>query len=46
MILGLILHYVYIPINYSVILFIIHVKIIIFNRNMELNLRHTCHHKV
>jgi hypothetical protein len=31
--------------NYTVILFIIHVKIIIFNWNMELNLRNTCHHK-
>jgi hypothetical protein len=24
----------------------VHVKIIIFNWNMELNLRNTCHHKV
>jgi hypothetical protein len=31
--------------NYIVILFIIHVKIIIFNWNIELNLRNTCHHK-
>jgi hypothetical protein len=31
--------------NYSVILFIVHVKIIIFNWNMEVNLRNTCHHK-
>jgi hypothetical protein len=31
--------------NYSVILFIFHVKIITFNWNMELNLRNTCHHK-
>jgi hypothetical protein len=28
--------------NYSVILFIVHVKIIIFNWNIELNLRNTC----
>jgi hypothetical protein len=31
--------------NYIVILFIVHVKIIIFNWNMELNLRNTFHHK-
>jgi hypothetical protein len=31
--------------NYFVILFIVHVKIIIFNWNMELNMRNTCHHK-
>jgi hypothetical protein len=31
--------------NYSVILFIVRVKIIIFIWNMELNLRNTCHHK-
>jgi hypothetical protein len=31
--------------NYTVILFIIHVKIIIFNWNVELNLRNMCHHK-
>jgi hypothetical protein len=31
--------------NYTVISFIIHGKIIIFNWNMELNLRNTCHHK-
>jgi hypothetical protein len=31
--------------NYTVILFIVHVKIIIFNWNMELNLRNMWHHK-
>jgi hypothetical protein len=31
--------------NYNVILFIVHVKIIIFNWNIKLNLRNMCHHK-
>jgi hypothetical protein len=31
--------------QYTIILFIVHVNIIIFNWNMELNLRNTCHHK-
>jgi hypothetical protein len=43
MVLGLILHYLHVPI---ILLFIyVHVKIIIFNWNMKLNLRNTCHHK-
>jgi hypothetical protein len=43
MVSGLILHYLHVSI--ILLFYYVHDKIIIFNWNMELNLRNTCHHK-
>jgi hypothetical protein len=45
MVLGLILHYVHVPIIMLFYLCSCQDHYIIVNWNMELNLRNTCHHK-